>query len=347
MKTGRRWSRVVLACLGALILVWIAYKATTTRRVSGRVTVDTGCESDANTVADLSRFTPGAAAIRCEPWDVGTGATGYVWRAPRPKAVLLVVTGWGDYAQRYVKQSSQLIPHLLERGITVYAIDMWGNGRSPGTRGATDIDDAVEDHLAARRKLREQPLPVFVLGHSVGGLVTATSMLRDQSGVGGMILIAPALQWGVSGVMRFVARMGGFLLPTFSVPAPPGDPADQSRDVEFHERLAEDPLYYAGAISWVTAGSGATTSHANWKQYPQVTVPVLVVSGTADRVTDPGGMREFIDAVRSGDKTLGLVEGGRHSLLDDPPGSAEALQIILGWLNRRVPKNDGLEITSR
>ena len=337
MTAGARWSRVLLACLGALVLVWIAYKVTTMRRMSGRVTVDTGCESDPNTAVEMSRFAPGAAAIRCEPWDVGTGATGYVWHAPAPRAVLLVVTGWGDYAQRYVRGSSELIPHLLARGISVYAIDMWGNGRSPGTRGATDIDDAVVDHLAARRTLREQPLPVFVLGHSVGGLVTATSVLRDQSGLRGMILIAPALKWGVSGGMRFVARMGGFLLPTFAVPAPPGDPADQSRDTQLHARLAADPLYYMGPISWVTAGSGAATSHANWTRYPHVTVPVLAVSGTADTVTEPGGIRQFIDAVRSADKTLHLVDGGRHALLDDPPCNTEALQIVLGWLDRRLP----------
>jgi acylglycerol lipase len=343
MKAGRRWSRLGLAGLGALVVVWIGYRATTMRRMSGRLTVDTGCDSDPNTVAEMSAFSPGAASVRCQPWDVGTGVTGYVWHAPKPRAVLLVQHGWGDYAQRYVRQSSQLIPHLLERGISVYAIDMWGNGRSPGRRGATDIGNAVEDHLAARRKLREQPLPVFVLGHSVGGLVTATSTLRDQSGVRGMILIAPALKWGVSGSLRFVGRVGGFLLPTFPVPMPPGDPADQSRDGQLDARLAEDPLYHIGSISWATAGSGATTSHANWERYRHVTVPVLAVSGTADRVTDPVGVREFIEAVRSRDKTLSLVDGGRHSLLDDPPSSAEALQIILGWLDRRLPPNDAVE----
>lgn len=337
MKTGRRWSRLVLAGLAALVVVWIAYKAMALRWMSGRVTVDIGCESDPNTVADMTQFTPGAASISCQPWDIGTGVTGYVWRAPSPRAVVLIEHGWGDYTQRYVKQASQLIPHLLNLGISVYAIDMWGNGRSPGTPGATDIGDAVNDHVAARRKLQAQPLPVFVLGHSVGGLVTATSILRDQTGVRGMILIAPALKWDVNGLVRFVARTGGTLVPTLPMPVPPGDPADQSRDAQFHERLAQDPLYYAGKISWVTAGSGATISHANWRQYQNVTVPVLVVSGTGDQVTKPDGLREFVEAVRSQDKTLSLVEGGRHALLDDPPSNIQALQVILDWLDRRLP----------
>jgi alpha-beta hydrolase superfamily lysophospholipase len=343
MKARRRRLRLVLAGLAALLVVWIAYKATTMRRVSIGLTVDTGCETDPNTVAEMSQLTAGAAPIRCQPWDIGTGVTGYVWRAPDARAVLLVEHGWGDYAQRYVKQFSRLIPHLLERGISVYAIDMWGNGRSPGERGATDIGDAVEDHLAARRTLREQPLPLFVLGHSVGGLVTVTSTLRDQRGVRGMILVAPALKWDVSGIMRIVARMGGFLLPTFPVPTPTADPEAQSRDTQLDERLAKDPLMYMGGISWLTAAGGAATSHANWKQYHHLTVPVLVVNGTADSVAVPSGSRAFIEAVRSPDKTLALIDGGRHSLLDDPPSDVEALQVILRWLDQRLPDYGAVE----
>jgi alpha-beta hydrolase superfamily lysophospholipase len=340
---ARAAKRPVLAGFLALVGVWIAYRATTIRWMSGPFTVDTGCESDPNTVAEMSGFTPGAASIRCQAWDVGTGVAGYVWRAPNPRAVLLIEHGWGDYAQRYVKQSSRLIPHFLERGISVYGIDMWGGGRSPGARGATDIGNAVEDHLAARRQLREQPLPVFVLGHSVGGLVTATSALRDQSGVQGMILIAPAVKWDLSGPLRLMVRIGGALLPTFPMPVPPGDPMDQSRDPQFHQRLSEDPLYYSGKLSWVTAATGATISHANWTQYQHLAVPILVVSGAADEVALPSGVREFIEAVGSRDKTLRLVNGGRHALLDDPPSNAEALQMILEWLDRRLPNGDALK----
>lgn len=339
MMARRRRQRFMLAGLGVLVVVWVAYKATTMRRVSGRLTADTGCESDPNSVAETSQLRSGATAIRCQPWDIGTGVTAYVWHAPSARAAVLVEHGWGDYSQRYVRQFSQLIPHLLEHGISVYAIDMWGNGRSPGERGATDIHRAVGDHLAARQKLREQSLPVFVLGHSVGGLVTATSVLRDQTDVRGMILIAPALRWNVNGAMRVVARLTGFLLPTFAVPAPPADPSVQSRDSELHARLATDSLMHLGSISWVTAGSGATVSRANWSEYHRLTVPVLVVHGDADEVAQPSASQAFIEAVRSRDKTLSLVADGRHSLLDDPPSSVEALQVILDWIDRRVPKS--------
>jgi acylglycerol lipase len=65
-------------------------------------------------------------------------------------------------------------------------------------------------------------------------------------------------------------------------------------------------------------------------------VPVLAVNGTADEVTAPSGSRVFIETVRSEDRTLALVDGGRHSLLDDPPSSGEALRTILAWLDHRL-----------
>ena len=64
MSARRRWPRFALAALGVLGIVWVAYGATAMRRMSGRSTVATGCESDPNTVAEMSQVTPGAASIR-------------------------------------------------------------------------------------------------------------------------------------------------------------------------------------------------------------------------------------------------------------------------------------------
>ena len=327
----------VILAIGAVVLIaWTGYKATLLRALNGRAAGDLGCETDSSTIAYLSELVPSGPSVRCQPWDIGTGVAGFVWTAPNPRAVVLIEHGWGDYSQRYVRQVSRLVPQLLARGISVYAIDMWGNGRSPGKRGVTDIAAAIDDHLAARRTLRQQSLPVFVLGHSVGGLVTATSVVRDQTDVAGMLLIAPTLKWGISDALRIVGRVGAFVVPSFAVPGPASDPADQSRDAGFIERITHDPLYYSGKISWLSAGTGAATAHENWKAYRRITIPVLVVNGSADSVTPPDGNRAFIDSLGSRDKTLIVVEGGRHSLLDDPPSDAEALQAILTWLDRQM-----------
>jgi acylglycerol lipase len=328
-----RWRTVASVVAGAAVASWGGYRIANVRSPTGRISVDAGCRSDPSTVADMNGFAPGAAAIGCEPWDVGTGVTSYVWHAPNPRAALLLTTGWGDHAQRYVDQGSRLIPHLLARGVSVYAFDLWGSGRSPGKRGATDIGQAVADHLAARRRLREQPLPVFVLGHSVGGLVTATSALRDQTGLRGMILLAPALDWGVGGFMGLAARVGGFVAPTLRVPGPDGG-RTLTRDPEARRRMDDDPLMDHGQISWVTAASGVALSRENWARYRELRVPVLVVHGGADRTPDPSGSRRFIECVASPDETLRIIPGAPHNLLDDTAG-AEVVRLIAAWLDAR------------
>lgn len=331
----RSWLRPVAGVLLTLAAaLWVAYRITNARSMTGRISVDTACDTDVRSVAELSPLTPGAAPVRCEPWDIGTGVTGYVWRAPAPRAALLLQTAWGDYAQRYARDGSRLIPHLLERGISVHAFDLWGSGRSPGPRGATDIRQATLDHLAARRKLREQALPVFTLGHSVGGLVTATSAVSDQEGLRGVILVAPALDWNVGGVMRLVARVGGVVAPGMAVPGPPGG-GPQTSDSVALRRLNEDPLMHHGSISWLTASTGLTVSRRNWMQYQELRVPILVVHGGADRAPDPSGSRKLLALVASNDKTLRIIPEGLHALFDDIAGP-DVVQIVLAWLDRQL-----------
>ena len=334
LKARSRRRRVTGIAAGVAVIAWVVYRAGDARSMTGRISSDTRCQSDSTTAADMSSLIHGSAPIRCEPWDIGTGVTGYMWRASNPRAVVLLQTGWGDYAQRYVNSGSRLIPHLLNRGISVYAFDMWGNGRSPGKRGATHIGQAVTDNLAARRALRSQPLPVFLLGHSVGGLVTAASVVNDQTGVEGMILLAPALDWGLRGFTRLLAYVGGFVVPTFSVPGPAA--VTQTRDVAAQRRLDTDPLVVHRAVTWVTVSTGVTVSRDNWARYRELRVPVFVAHGSADRGPDPSGSRRFISLVASPDATLSIVPGGLHGMLDDTSGP-EVVQLILAWLEKHLP----------
>jgi hypothetical protein len=132
-KTARRTRRLWLpGLLGSLSLTWLFYKVRNTRILRRPMLADYDWQTDPNAVADMSQLTPGAAPIRCQPWDIGTGVTGYVWHAPDPRAVLLLQHGLGEYAQRYVTRYDRLIPHFLNARISVYAFDLWGHGRSQG-----------------------------------------------------------------------------------------------------------------------------------------------------------------------------------------------------------------------
>ena len=276
---------------------------------------------------------PRAVQIASRPWDIGTGVRGYAWDAPRPRAALLLQHGFAEYAERYVHQYSAVVSHLLDIGLSVYAFDLQGHGRSPGRRVATDVERAVTDHLAARRMLAVQPLPLFLLGHSLGGIVAATSVVHDPTCVRGVILSSPVLQVTANPVERIFARPLAALLPF--LPVRRIDRADLSRLREQVALVENDPLMYHGAMPARLAASILSTTRANWPRYREWRAPTLVIHGTADRITEVEGSRRFIETIASEDRTLHLVDGGYHELLNDI-GREETLRVVLEWLERRL-----------
>src|SRR5262249_15208132 len=96
-------------------------------------------------------------------------------------------------------------------------------------------------------------------------------------------------------------------------------------------------LYRSAGISWASAGSGAATAQANWSRYSEITVPLVVLNGSADKVASPQRNQRFVDSVRSADRRLDVIEGGRHMLLDDPPASAQTMLLLEEWLKRHIP----------
>ena len=320
--------------LVGVVAAWSAYKIKSSRRYQSSSTSQHRASTAERQTSDARVLGGG------ERWDVGTGVAGYVWHAPQPRAVLLVQHGYGDHITNYLARNNGLIPKLLELGVSVYGFDLWGNGESPGPRGATDVEDAIHDHLAARRVLAQQPLPVFLFGHSLGGLVTATSVIRDQENVSGVILLAPAIRYHVNAFIRAVARAGAFLAPTLPGPLPAGPPDLLTNDAELADAISNDPLMYLGRVTWITLGTAASIAHANWAFYPELQVPLLAVHGTSDQNTDPGGSSQLVTVAASEDKSLMQVEGGLHALLDDTRRD-ETASSILDWMSARMPDSIG------
>ena len=273
--------------------------------------------------------------IPCQNWETGTGMAGYKWIATDERAILLYQHAFGDYTQRFVQDRSRFFPHLLARGVSVYGIDMPGCGRSPGNRGAVDPHVATRHHLTARALLADACVPVFLAGHSLGGLVTATSLLRDQSNVAGAILISSALKYGYSRPIRWLATMGGYLVPTRAIPVRNGPIEMLTRDPHEQQKLINDPMLDVRGITWLTAKGTLGLSLANWKHYSLITVPMLALHGTYDTATNARGSVELIETVSSEDKTLHLVQGGRHDLFDDLV-SDETRDTIIDWITARV-----------
>jgi acylglycerol lipase len=280
-----------------------------------------------------------SVAVDHRDWDVGTGVRGYAWDAADPRAVLLLQHGFGEYALRYVERYCTLVPHLLRIGVSVRAFDLRGHGHSPGRRALTDVEESVADHLAARRELAAQPLPVFLLGHSLGGIVTATSVVRDASHVSGVILSSPALLVTANALTRLFAKVVSAVAPALPVKFLP--PTGISRVAEQVQAFVADPMVYHGGMPARLAASILFASRDNWARYPAWRVPTLVMHGTADSFTEPEGSRRFVDSITSLDKTLHVVDGGYHELLNDVDAEA-TMGAVLSWVERRLVSSDGV-----
>ncbi|SYZ51416.1 Monoacylglycerol lipase [Xanthomonas arboricola pv. juglandis] len=279
---------------------------------------------------------PVGVHIPCEPWRPGgRSVAGYVWRASHTRAVILIQPGYGHYALRYVSGNNRLIPQLLVQGISVYAFDMRGNGYSPGRRGVVDVEQAIQDNLAARQALRDQPLPVFLFGHSLGGLVAVSSALRDPQDLAGLLLLAPANKYDTPAPLRWIAFTGAALFPSAAVPGSQADVGELVADASVARTLRADKVFYPGPLRFLTAAGGLRQSRRNWPAYHALRTPLLAVHGTADTSTDPAGSRALIALVASSDKTLLSVPGGRHALLDDTDRDC-TLEAILSWIDART-----------
>jgi len=226
-----------------------------------------------------------------------------------------------------------LIPSLLRLGVSVYAFDLRGHGGSPGRRALTDVAESVEDHLAARRLLAAQPLPVFLMGHSLGGTITAASVVRDPTHVAGVILSSAALLVSANVLTRLFARVVAALAPWLPVRFLP--PTGISRVPEQVLAFLSDPRIHHGGMPARLAASILFTSRDNWSHYPRWKAPTLAFHGTGDTFTEFEGSHRFVETIASPDKTLHVVDGGYHELLNDV-GAEDTLRVMLSWLERRL-----------
>ncbi len=267
-----------------------------------------------------------------EAWDFGRGLSGYAWCTPNARANVLLTHGFAEYAERYVEHYHQLVPKLNALGFDVYGWDVRGHGRSTGARGVADMHEAVADHRAARRALGGKPL--FLFGHSLGGLVTAASVAEDASDVAGVVLSAPALLITAPAHLRAIAGLVAAFAPGARL-APPLDADSLSRIPEEVAAYRNDAMVSDPRVPAKTGATAIAVSEQAWARYPQWRTPVLVLHGEQDRATDPEGSKRFAAMIPAADKQLVLYPEGRHELLNDLDRDA-AMDVISSWLRERL-----------
>lgn len=285
----------------------------------------------------MATSTGGATASSgAAPWDFGRGLSGYAWRAADARAKLLLAHGFAEYAERYVEHYHGLVPKLNALGFDVHAFDLRGHGRSSGARGVADTREAVADHRAARRMLADGGKPLFLFGHSLGGLVTAASVAEDQSGIAGVVLSSPALLITAPAHLRATAGVAAALAPSARL-APPLDVAGLSRIPEEVEAYRNDPMVSDPRVPAKTGATAIAVAEAAWARYPNWTTPVLILHGEKDGAANADGSKRFAGMIAASDKRLELYPEGRHELLNDLDRDA-AMDVILAWLRERMAR---------
>ncbi|MBE2222263.1 MAG: alpha/beta hydrolase [Anaerolineae bacterium] len=255
----------------------------------------------------------------------------------RPKkgavAVLIIVHGLGEHSGRYMNLVTPLVTH----GYAIYAFDNRGHGRSAGQRGHVQSFSDLRQDLALFQQLvkeQEGERPLFIMGHSLGGLIVLDTVLRDSTGYKGVIASSPALDTGgVSAALMTASKILSRVWPTLSFPS--GLEVNAiSRDSEEVQAYLDDSLVHDKGTPRLAIESQNTIvwcqEHADNLQ-----IPILIIHGSADRITSPVSSREFFDKITFADKTYIDYEGGYHESLNDIH-QQEAAADIEHWLNAHL-----------
>ncbi|MFM0554929.1 lysophospholipase [Paraburkholderia sediminicola] len=261
----------------------------------------------------------------------------YRWPAAAPlRATVALLHGLAEHAGRY----AALAARLNAVGIELVAIDLRGHGHAPGKRSYVKrFDDYLLDAQALLDAAAQSCAPLFLMGHSMGGAVAALYAIErlEASGrrLNGLILSSPALAPGhdVPGWMLKLSQVISRLYPSF--PAMKIDAALLSRLQPVVNANRNDPLVHHGAIPARTGAELLLAMTRIERGRAGLRVPLLVYHGTADKLTEPEGSREFGQHAGSLDKTLTLHEGSYHETMNDIDRD-RVIGALIEWIEKRV-----------
>ena len=250
-----------------------------------------------------------------------------------PKAVIVLCHGVNAHGGQYLWTAEQFVA----AGLAVFALDLRGRGRSEGERFyVEDIADYVSDvaNTIALAKSLNPGLPVYLLGHSAGGVVSATYVLDNQPQLAGFICESFAFQVPAPGFALAAIKGISHIAPRLPVLKLKNE--DFSRDPKAVEALNNDPLTAHEVQPALTVAALVRADERLHDEFPSIKLPLLIMHGTADKATVCRGSQFFYDTAGSKDKTLKLYEGHYHDLLNDI-GKEQAMADIQRWITERLP----------
>jgi len=254
--------------------------------------------------------------------------------ATTPRGVVVLVHGLAEHCGRY----AELVGRLHARGLAVYALDHRGHGRSPGPRALIGRFDWLARDVATRVEAAHAAhpaVPLYLLGHSMGGAVALASVLAQPRHVAGLVLSAPAVGADphVPALQVAVARLLSRLAPTVGVLRLPA--AAISRDPAVVQAYERDPLVHRGPIPARTAVELLDAMRGFAGSAGRLRVPTLVLHGTADRLVRIEHAQRVWRAFGTPDLTVHRYEGLYHEVFNEPE-RARVYADLDAWLAARL-----------
>jgi lysophospholipase len=225
---------------------------------------------------------------------------------------------------------------LRRRGFGSTMFDLRGHGRSGGARGhVARFEDYLDDLELVFSKLPSGASKVFLVGHSLGGLIAARYVQTRRPALRGVVLASPVLRlpMRVPSLVRSGVRHLGRLGPGVRVPAFV-DVRHISRSTEVVQQYRDDPLVLR-SISVALAGQILEAIDRAQSEAAQLETPMLLLHGTSDQLVDCRGTEELYGSLRISDRKLVLFSGLFHELHNEPERD-EVFGVLGRWLSDRA-----------
>lgn len=250
----------------------------------------------------------------------------------KARAHVVVVHGYAEHSGRYAHAAERLARH----GYGVHALDLRGHGRSDGPVALVrSFGEFLGDVRLFMRRIGERHAgeTTFILGHSMGGAIAALYTIVDRPRVAGLVLSGPALGAARNpGIVTRAMLLAGRIAPR--LPTVRLDASAVSRDPGVVLRYRNDPLVYTGRVrAGFVAAMIRAARHIDERVH-HVSLPLLIMHGTEDKLASHRHSREFHDRAASSDKTLRLYDGLYHEIFNEPERD-EVLADMIAWLDER------------
>ena len=269
----------------------------------------------------------------------------HAWKKKDSKAAVACIHGMGGSGEEF-----HPLPNKID-DCSFYALELRGQGCDPvkSRRGVVlDLESQINDIGAFLKAIRmEHPAePVFLMGESMGALLSAAYMARasreDMGTVpNGLILSVPVvgLARPVPSIVRVLLRLVGTVVPKVRLSAghfvsKKSQAAEITRDQAYHEALRKKPHHIEdfslGFLMELSDLIDASESFA-----PCWDVPTLVLSAGCDCFVQPTQISTWFEKISAADKKLHIYPDAYHLLWHDWDKEI-VLSDIHAWLTERI-----------